>query len=111
MKLLNKNQIAAVQARPAWLLAFDCAVNHGYLRGVSSSELDAMQTLYNEVTGTDYPPVNKACPTCVFELVKNLGRLYYWSLDALLGDAEPAPKKAPAKKKAAPRKKTDAKKK
>ncbi len=97
MKILTKEQIERIDGRPDWLLAFDCAVNHGYLRGVASSQLDAMQLLYNEVTGTNYH-VNKACPTCVFELVRKLGALYYRSVAAAHSLPEETPAKAASRK-------------
>ena len=52
------------------------AIRAGWARNPGSSALDLMQTVYGRVSGTAMK-INKGCGTCILNLLKDVGRIYF----------------------------------
>lgn len=52
------------------------AVRASWASNPGSSALDLMQTVYGRVSGTA-KKINKGCGTCILNLLKDVGRIYF----------------------------------
>lgn len=52
------------------------ALHQGYARNPGSRAIDMMQGIYNAVAKVKIRP-NKGCNTCILNLLKDCGRLYF----------------------------------
>ena len=52
------------------------AVRASWASNPGSSALDLMQTVYGRVSGTA-KKINKGCGTCILNLLKDIGRIYF----------------------------------
>lgn len=57
------------------------ALHQGYARNPGSRAIDMMQAIYNTVAKVKIRP-NKGCNTCILNLLKDCGRLYFADKDA-----------------------------
>lgn len=75
MKLFNNEQMKALQP---YEKHFDTAIRAAWTLYPGLEALQTMHKLYNEVTGQTFK-LNASCGTCVLNLVRDCGTLYYES--------------------------------
>ena len=75
MKTLNNEQMKALQP---YETHFDTAIRASWTRYPGREALEVMNKIYNEVSGQSVK-LNASCGTCVLNLVRDCGNLYYES--------------------------------
>lgn len=80
--MLNKEQMEALKP---YEMQMHSAVYSQTLRGIGVRTTQMMQDLYNEATGADRH-ICQSCAKDVFELLKDVGKMYY---DTLAAEVKP----------------------
>ena len=72
-KELTKEQIERLAKYEEY---FGCAVRSGYCSHPGEHAMEEMRAVWAELTGKTYP-YNASCSTCMFNVVKDMGLLYF----------------------------------
>lgn len=102
-KQLSAEQIAQLAPFEQY---FGPAIRSGYSSYPGEANLQTMRNVWADLTGQPYP-YHPGCSTCIFNIVKDMGLLYYAATGKDPYDVkkkvivykEPQPKPAPATKK------------
>lgn len=89
-KQLTKEQIARLEPYEKY---FGTAIRSGYCSFPGEPALRVMRDVWAELTGQTYP-YSPGCSTCIFNVVKDMGLLYYAAVGKDAWD-EVKPKAAP----------------
>lgn len=85
--MFNKKQIKALKVAEPF---FTTAVRSGYKRATSSTLNDMVADYYDSVSGRNPISRNWSCNTCVFNLYKMCGKIYFDSIKQVETKNEPA---------------------
>ena len=77
--MLTKDDIKSLQ-EGKWDFFFKKVIETNFCRAYSSAQLNALREIYERNTGTKVN-INWSCPHCVVGFIKQLGKLYFDSVD------------------------------
>lgn len=70
---LNEEQLQRLAAYERY---FGMAIRSGFCSAPPTEAIDTLQQVWAELTGKTYP-VTRGCSVCIFNLIRDMGQLYY----------------------------------
>lgn len=82
---------------------FRTIIEQNWSRGLSRKAYENIYAIYKRIYGVKAARLNVACSTCLLQLLRDMGRIYFENIKI----EEPAPEPAPAPKKRTTKKKAE----